>query len=49
MSFSFDIIDYVIIKKRLDVAKAEDIIDRMQNVFIYIREKINKAQLIMIE
>ena len=49
MSFSSDIIDYVIIRKRLDVVKAENIIDRMQDVFIYIREKINKAQLIMIE
>ena len=29
MSFSFDIIDYIIIKKRLDVAKAKDIIDRI--------------------
>ena len=49
MSFNSDIIDYVIIRKRLDVIKAKDIIDRMQDVFIYIREKMNKAQLIMIE
>ena len=49
MSFNFDIIDYVIIRKRFDVVKAEDIINRMQDVFIYIREKINKAQLIIIE
>ena len=49
MSFSFDIIDYVIIRKRLDAAKAEDIINRIQDVFIYIREKMNKAQLVMIE
>ena len=49
MSFSPDIIDYAITRKRLDVIKTKDIIDRMQDVFIYIREKINKAQLIMIE
>ena len=49
MSFSFDIIDYVITRKRLNVTKTKDIIDRMQNVFIYIREKMNKAQLIIIE
>ena len=29
MSFDFDIIDYVIIRKRLDVAKTQDIIDRI--------------------
>ena len=49
ISFNFDIIDYVIIRKRLNVIKIKDIIDRMQNVFFYIREKLNKAQLIIIE
>ena len=29
MSFSFDIINYVIIRKRFDVVKAKDITDRM--------------------
>ena len=29
MSFNFDIIDYVIIWKRLDVVKIKDIIDRI--------------------
>ena len=29
MSFGFDIIDYVITRKRLDAVKAQDIIDRM--------------------
>ena len=29
MSFNFNIIDYVIIRKRLDVIKTKDIIDRM--------------------
>ena len=49
MSFSPDIIDYVITRKRLDVAKTKNIIDRMQDVLIYIREKINKTQLAIIE
>ena len=49
ISFGFDIIDYVIIRKRLDVIKTQNIIDRMQDVFCYIREKLNKTQLIMIE
>ena len=49
ISFSFDIIDYVITRKRLDVIKTKNIIDRMQDVFIYIREKLDKAQLIIIE
>ena len=43
MSFNSDIIDYVITRKRLNVAKTKNIIDRMQDVFIYIREKMNKA------
>ena len=33
ISFNFDIIDYVIIRKRLDVIKIKDIIDHMQDVF----------------
>ena len=49
MSFNFNIIDYDIIRKRFDVIKIKDIIDGMQDVFIYIREKLNKIQLIMIE
>ena len=49
MNFNFDIIDYVITRKHFDVTKTKNIIDRMQDVFIYIREKINKVQLIMIE
>ena len=43
MSFNFDIINCVITRKRFDVIKAKDIIDRMQNVFVYIREKMNKV------
>ena len=43
MSFNFDIIDYVITRKRFNVIKTKNIIDRMQDVFVYIREKLNKA------
>ena len=49
INFNFNIIDYVIIRKRLDVIKTQNIMDRMQNVFDYIREKLKKSQLIMIE
>ena len=49
MSFDFNIIDYVITRKRFDVIKTQDIIDRIQDVFDYIREKLKKSQLIMIE
>ena len=49
MSFNFDIIDYVITRKRLDVIKTQNIIDRMQDVLDYIREKLKKSQLIIIE
>ena len=50
ISFNFDIIDYIIIiRKRLDAVKAKDIIDHIQDVFVYIRENLNKTQFIMIE
>ena len=49
MSFGPDIIDYVITRKRLDVTKIQNIIDRIQDVLCYIREKLNKTQLIIIE
>ena len=49
ISFNSNIIDYVITRKRFDVIKTKNIIDRMQDVFVYIRKKINKTQLIMIE
>ena len=49
MSFNLNIIDYVITRKRLNAIKTKNIITRIQDVFIYIREKINKAQLAMIE
>ena len=43
ISFDFNIIDYVIIRKRFDVVKTQDIIDRMQDVLDYIREKLKKS------
>ena len=49
ISFEPDIINYVIIRKRFDAAKTQNIIDRMQDVLCYIREKLNKIQLIIIE
>ena len=49
MSFDFNIIDYVITRKRLNVVKTQNIIDRIQDVLDYIREKLNNTQLIMIE
>ena len=49
ISFELNIIDYIITRKRLDVAKTQNIIDRMQDVLCYIREKLNKTQLIIIE
>ena len=49
MNFSPDIIDYVIIRKRLNTTKVKDIIDHIQNVLVYIRENLNRAQLIIIE
>ena len=49
ISFESNIIDYVITRKRLDVIKTQNIINRMQDVLDYIREKLNKTQLIMIE
>ena len=49
INFNFNIIDYVITRKRLDVIKIKDIIDRIQDVLVYIREKLNQTQLTMIE
>ena len=49
MSFSSDITNYVTTRKRLNAVKTKDITDRIQDVFVYIREKINKAQLTMVE
>ena len=43
MNFISDIIDYVIIRKRFNAIKAKDIINHMQNVFVYIRENLNKV------
>ena len=42
ISFNFDIINYVIIRKRFDVVKVKNIIDYMQNVFACICDNLNK-------
>ena len=43
ISFNFNIIDYIIIRKCFNVIKIKNIIEYMQNVFVYIRENLNKA------
>ena len=42
ISFNFDIIDYIIIRKRLNAIKTKDIINYMQDVLVYIRENLNR-------
>ena len=49
ISFNPDIINYVITRKRLNVVKAKDIINHMQNVLAYIRDNLNKTQFAMIK
>ena len=49
ISFGSDIIDYAITRKRLNVIKTQNIIDRIQDVLDYIREKLKKSQLTIIE
>ena len=49
ISFNSNIIDYAIIRKRLNAIKAKDIIDHMQDVFAYIYKNLNKTQFIIIE
>ena len=49
INFNFNTIDYIIIRKRLNIIKIKNIIDYIQNVFVYIRENLNKVQFIIIE
>ena len=49
MSFSSNIINYIITQKRLDTTKAKDIINHIQNVLVCIRDNLNKTQLAIIE
>ena len=49
INFNFDIIDYIITRKRLNAIKAKDIINHMQDVFVYIRKNLNKTQFVIIE
>ena len=49
ISFNFNIINYIIIRKRFNVIKIKNIIDYMQDVFICIRDNLNKTQFAMIE
>ena len=43
ISFNSNIIDYIITRKRLDVVKIKDIIDYMQNILIFIRDRLNRV------
>ena len=43
INFNFDIINYVIIRKRFNIIKIKNIIDYIQNVLVYIRDNLNKA------
>ena len=48
MSFSKDFTIYAITRKRLDVAKVENIVDNMQKILKYIRDNMDRAQRVMI-
>ena len=49
INFNFNIINYIIIRKRFNIIKTKNIINHMQNVFIYIRDNLNKTQFTIIE
>ena len=42
INFNFNTINYIITRKRFNVIKAKDVIVCMQDVFVYIRENLNK-------
>ena len=48
MSFSKNFTIYAITRKRLDVAKVENIADNMQKILKYIRDNMNRVQKAMI-
>ena len=49
ISFNFDIINYIIIRKRFNIAKVKNIINYIQNVLICICDNLNKTQFAIIE
>ena len=49
ISFYFNIINYVIIRKRLNAIKTKNIINHIKDVLAYIRDNVNKIQLVIIE
>ena len=42
ISFNFDIINYIITRKRFNIIKTKNIINYIQNIFICIRDNLNK-------
>ena len=42
INFNFNIINYVITRKRFNVIKIKNIINYIQNVLAYIRDNLNK-------
>ena len=42
INFNFDIINYDIIRKSFNIIKIKNIINYMQDIFVYIRENVNK-------
>ena len=49
INFNFNIINYAITRKRFNVIKIKNIIDYIQDVFICIRDNLNKTQFAMVE
>ena len=49
MSFNLNIIDYFITRQCLDAIKTKNIIDYIKDIFIFIRDKLNKTQLFIIK
>ena len=47
MSFSFDNIEYIIVRKRLKAVKVENISDIMQRVLKYMQQNFHKAREVM--
>ena len=43
ISFNFNIINYIIIRKRFNAIKVKNIIDYMQDILVYICDNLNKT------
>ena len=49
INFNFNIINYIIIRKRFNIIKVKNVIDYIQNILVYIRDNLNKTQFAIIE